>query len=165
VLKAFFQTFETVKGKDVPIPFVFDEKKNPKGLMERGKPYGGGGPIATFVPGVQGEEGEGVLKPLPKSEADQLTIEGELNKLAVNVAMGRSIGGVHWRTDNSRSLILGEALAARVLADITVDANERPVFEFRSFSRRADGNPKKIKIRQGRIYVDDVLVDTNSSAL
>ena len=102
---------------------------------------------------------------LPKAVADKLTIEGELNKLAMNVAMGRSIGGVHWRTDNTRSLTLGEALAARVLADITIDANEKPYFEFRSFSRQPGGNPKKVKIQQGRVYVDGVLVDTNSSAL
>ena len=167
VLKAFFQTFETVGGKDTPIPFVYDAVKNPKGLRERDEPYGDGVPITTYTTGVAAGSGgdEGVRTPLPKSVADKLTIEGELNKLAMNVAMGRSIGGVHWRTDNTRSLTLGEALAARVLADITTDANEKPSFEFRSFSRRADGIPKKVTIRQGRVFVDGVLVDTNSSAL
>ncbi|MEO8604252.1 MAG: hypothetical protein ABI629_16875 [bacterium] len=79
--------------------------------------------------------------------------------------MGRSIGGVHWRTDNARSLVLGEALAAEILADITTDAYERPSFEFRTFARRADGKPKTVHIEEGRIFVDGVLVDTHGSAL
>lgn len=40
-----------------------------------------------------------------------------------------------------------------------------PTFVFRSFSRRMDGEPKKVRITQGRVYVDDVLVDTNNSVL
>ncbi len=38
--------------------------------------------------------------------SDNLTVFGELNKIACNVAMGRSMGGVHFRTDNVRSLRL-----------------------------------------------------------
>ena len=161
VLKAYFKTFETSpKGKVVPVPF--------NTLTERAEPFGPGQTIQSYVTGVDTgphDGDEGVRTPLPKSIADKLTIEGELNKLAMNVAMGRSIGGVHWRTDNTRSLMLGEALAARVLADITTDANEKPSFEFRSFSRHSDGNPKLVTIRQGRAYVDGILVDTNSSSL
>jgi hypothetical protein len=75
------------------------------------------------------------------------------------------MGGVHWRSDNTRSLVLGEALAAEILADITVDSNEKPTFEFRTFARKADGQPKKVTITAGRIYVDGKLVDTHGSAL
>jgi hypothetical protein len=160
VLKAFFKTFDTIKGKDELVLF--------NTLTERDVPYGAGTAIQSYVTGVvsmSGKDNEGTRTLLPKAVSCKLTIEGELNKLAMNVAMGRSIGGVHWRTDNTRSLILGEAIAARVLADITTDANETPFFEFRSFSRRSDGNPKKISVRQGRVYVDGVSVDTNSSAL
>jgi membrane-associated phospholipid phosphatase len=46
-----------------------------------------------------------------------LTVEGELNKLAFNVAFGRNIAGVHWRTDGSASLALGEAVAISILRD------------------------------------------------
>ncbi|MBI1854191.1 MAG: vanadium-dependent haloperoxidase [Planctomycetes bacterium] len=46
-----------------------------------------------------------------------LTVGGELNKLASNVATGRNIAGVHWRTDAARSLKLGEALAISILRD------------------------------------------------
>ncbi len=168
VLKAFFQTIETKGGKDVPIAFIYNKASNPNGLKERSEPFRPKDPIKAWVPGVKvspGMEDEGTLTELAKAVADKLTIEGELNKLAMNVAMGRSIGGVHWRSDNTRSLILGEALAAEILADITTDANEKPSFEFRSFARKADGTPKKVKVDGGRIYVDGVLVDTHGSAL
>lgn len=160
ILKAYFKTFTVnAQGQDVPVLF--------KTLTERAAPYGAGQPIQSYVTGVVGAAGgdEGVRTPLPAAVANKLTIEGELNKLAMNVAMGRSIGGVHWRTDNTRSLVLGEAVAAEILADITTDANERPTFEFRTFARRADGKPKKVTIRQGRIFVDGALVDTHGSAL
>jgi hypothetical protein len=156
VLKAYFQMFKTVGGKDIPLPLST--------LMERSKPYGKGSTFTSYVTGVNAK-GEGTLCKLPDKTAEALTIEGELNKLAANVALGRSMGGVHWRTDNSRSLMLGEALAAQILADITVDLHERPTFVFRSFSRKADGEPKKIVVKEGRIYVDDVQVDSNVSAL
>lgn len=158
ILKAYFQTFETVKGVDCPIPF--------NTLTERCEPFGKGETIIAYETGAPKKKGAAFDRiPVPKVIADQLTIEGELNKLAQNVAMGRSMGGVHWRSDNSRSLILGEGLAAEILADITVDSNEKPTFEFRTFARKADGQPKKITITAGRIYVDGALVDTHGSAL
>ncbi len=160
ILKAFFKTFDTTAQGNV-VPTLF------KTLTERDEPFGAGQPITSYITGVVNAPGgdEGVRTPLPTAVANKLTIEGELNKLAMNVAMGRSMGGVHWRTDNARSLALGEALAAEMLADITTDANERPSFEFRTFSRRSDGEPKRVKITGGRIYVDGILVDTHGSAL
>jgi hypothetical protein len=44
-----------------------------------------------------------------------LTIEGELNKLASNIALGRDIAGVHWRSDGTNSLLLGEQVAIKLL--------------------------------------------------
>lgn len=46
-----------------------------------------------------------------------LTVGGELNKLAYNVANGRNIAGVHWRTDATESLKLGEEVAIRIMRD------------------------------------------------
>lgn len=158
ILKAYFHTFESVKGMDCPIPFST--------LTERSEPYGKGDPIIAYETGASKKKGAALDRiVLDKAVADQLTIEGELNKLAQNVAMGRSMGGVHWRSDNSRSLALGEALAAEILAGITVDANEKPTFEFRTFARKTDGQPKKVTITAGRIYVDGNLVDTHGSAM
>ena len=44
-----------------------------------------------------------------------LTVGGELNKIASNVANGRNMAGVHWRSDSTESLKLGEAVAISVL--------------------------------------------------
>ena len=44
-----------------------------------------------------------------------LTVEGELNKLASNIASGRNIAGVHWRSDAHASLRIGQALAISLL--------------------------------------------------
>ncbi len=69
-------------------------------------------------------------------DAALMTVGGELNKIAGNVAMGRSMGGVHWRTDNTRSLRLGEAIAIEILRKRTMEYAERPVsFTFRTFDR------------------------------
>ncbi len=46
-----------------------------------------------------------------------LTVGGELNKLASNVANGRNIAGVHWRSDSTNSLALGEAIAIQLLTE------------------------------------------------
>jgi hypothetical protein len=65
-----------------------------------------------------------------------LTVGGELNKLASNVAIGRNIAGVHWRSDATESLKLGEELAIRMLREERGCFNE----EFLGFSlTRFDG--------------------------
>jgi hypothetical protein len=57
------------------------------------------------------------LLPYVGSDAGQLTVGGELNKLAANIGIGRNIAGVHWRSDYAESLRLGEAVAISVLKD------------------------------------------------
>ena len=47
-----------------------------------------------------------------------LTIGNELNKLAANVARARDASGVHWRSDGMNALLLGEALAIKILKDL-----------------------------------------------
>jgi hypothetical protein len=53
-----------------------------------------------------------------------LTLGGELNKLAYNVANGRNIAGVHWRTDATESIKLGEEVAIRYLREEKASFNE-----------------------------------------
>jgi hypothetical protein len=55
----------------------------------------------------------------------QLTVRGELNKLASNVATGRDIAGVHWRSDAVESMRIGEALAISILRDQRACYNEK----------------------------------------
>jgi hypothetical protein len=157
VLKAYFAMLETnpTTGQQFPIPLVR--------LLDSDLPYGVKPPMKAYVTGLRNQMWERIE--LGRFETNQLTIEGELNKLAHNVAMGRSMGGVHWRTDNARSLVLGEAIAARILCDITRDVHEQPTFTFRTFARGATGQPKTVVISGGQIQVDGVTLAGTTSAL
>ncbi len=53
-----------------------------------------------------------------------LTVLGELEKLAYNVAIGRNIGGVHWRSDAVASLMLGQEVAVEILRDMKANYPE-----------------------------------------
>jgi hypothetical protein len=58
------------------------------------------------------------LLPYTGGDAGQITVSGELNKLANNVSFGHGIhSGIHWRSDTDSSIKLGEALAISVLQD------------------------------------------------
>lgn len=48
---------------------------------------------------------------------DTLTVRGELNKLASNIALGRNRAGIHYRSDGIEGLRLGESAAIRFLED------------------------------------------------
>lgn len=54
---------------------------------------------------------------VPYTGSENLTVGGELNKIASNVALARNIAGVHWRSDGTESLKLGEAVAISLLRD------------------------------------------------
>ena len=64
------------------------------------------------------------LVPYTGSDAGELTVGGELNKVASNVANGRNIAGVHWRSDANESLKLGEQIAIGILRDQRACYNE-----------------------------------------
>lgn len=61
----------------------------------------------------------------PYRGSASLTVGGELNKLASNIAIGRNIAGVHWRSDATESLKLGEAVAIGLLQDFKGCYNEK----------------------------------------
>ena len=67
-----------------------------------------------------------------------LTVGGELNKLASNIALGRDAAGVHYRSDGIEGIKLGEAIAISILRDTVTLYNE--VFPGFSFTRY-DGTP------------------------
>lgn len=90
----------------------------------------------TAIPGftiMQPSEDGFSLVPYEGSDADQLTIGGEMNKLAANIAMGRNHAAVHWRHDYQDSLPLGEAVAISMLSDMAHNWNEN--FEGFSFTK------------------------------
>jgi hypothetical protein len=65
------------------------------------------------------------LSLVPYRGSEALTVGNELNKVAADVAIGRNIGGVHWRSDAWESLKFGEAVAISVLQDQKDCWNER----------------------------------------
>jgi hypothetical protein len=65
------------------------------------------------------------LVPYTGSDAGQLTVNGELNKLGHNVTFGHGIhAGIHWRSDSDTALMLGEAVALSFLRDRAKTYNE-----------------------------------------
>lgn len=62
-----------------------------------------------------------------------LTVGGELNKIAANIAIGRNMAGVHWRTDYIESIRLGEAIAIGILQEQRATFNESHFFTLTKF--------------------------------
>ena len=98
-----------------------------------------------YPPVVPNDEGT-ALQAYTGPGAGMLTIEGELNKVAANIAIGRNMAGVHWRSDYTESVRLGEKVALCILRDQSRDYNEKNwSFTLRTF----DG--KKVTVREGQV--------------
>jgi hypothetical protein len=70
-----------------------------------------------------------------------LTVGGEVNKLAFNIAMGRNFAGIHYRSDAEVGFRLGEDVAIAMLQDLVRTYNE----DFSGFQfTRIDGTPVTI---------------------
>lgn len=54
----------------------------------------------------------------------KLTVGDELNKLAANISIGRNMAGVHWRTDYTDSIKLGETVAIELMREQKLSFNE-----------------------------------------
>jgi hypothetical protein len=75
------------------------------------------------------------LVPYTGSDAGQITVGGELNKLASNVGIARDIAGVHWRSDYAQSQLLGEAVAIDLLQEVINGYPEQgQYFQFTKFN-------------------------------
>jgi hypothetical protein len=51
-------------------------------------------------------------------QGEALTVGGELDKLASNIAHGRDGAGVHWRTDCQEGMKIGEKISIEILRDL-----------------------------------------------
>jgi membrane-associated phospholipid phosphatase len=69
--------------------------------------------------------------------ANDLTAADELNKVAANIAIGRNMAGVHWRSDFTQSLLLGEAIAIGILEEQKLCYNETGKFTVTKFDGTA----------------------------
>lgn len=61
---------------------------------------------------------------LTRYNGPELTVAGELDKLAENIALGRNFAGIHWRSDGVEGLQFGEAVAIQVLREMKLTSNE-----------------------------------------
>jgi hypothetical protein len=74
------------------------------------------------------------LEPYRGPDRDELTVGGEINKLAWSVAIGRNFGGVHYRSDAEQSILLGEKVAISLLEDRAETFTESGAFNFTKFN-------------------------------
>jgi hypothetical protein len=74
------------------------------------------------------------LEPYRGPDRDELTVGGEINKLAWNIAIGRDFAGVHYRTDAIQSLLLGERIAIEFLEQRKETWLESGSFTFTKFN-------------------------------
>jgi hypothetical protein len=79
---------------------------------------------ATIPASVPNAAGDGLV-PYTGPGAGGLTIGGELNKVAANISIGRNMAGVHWRSDYTESLRLGERVALHILRRQRKDYHEK----------------------------------------
>ncbi len=86
------------------------------------------------------------LVPYTGADAGQMTVGGELNKLAGNISLFRDGAGVHWRSDYTQSVLLGEAVAIRMLQEMSLGFNEKD-----GFFRLTKLNGQTIQIEDGRV--------------
>lgn len=102
----------TVAGACVTILKAFFDHKHPLNMA--------GNDATAFVPKPDGSS----LITVPVVDG-RLTVEGELNKLASNIAIGRDWAGVHYFTDYIESLRMGEQIAIGILEEqkLTYDEN------------------------------------------
>jgi hypothetical protein len=67
-----------------------------------------------------------------------LTVGGELDKLASNIAIARNHAGVHYRADGDEGLLLGEQVALKILQDWVYTYNEQGFTGFELTLRNGD---------------------------
>jgi hypothetical protein len=72
--------------------------------------------VYVYVPSADGKYLVKARKQMP------LSVGGELNKLASNIATFRELAGVHWKSDGVQGILLGEQIALKLLLEQTSSA-------------------------------------------
>ena len=110
MLKAFFEMFEDC------------DSHQERALCDKdGKPI-------VYVPNADGSR-------LVKDQKfkGKLTIQGELDKLAANISIGRNMAGVHYYSDYYDSLRMGERIAVGILMEQAPTYGDGMQTSFKSF--------------------------------
>ncbi|QPH52294.1 hypothetical protein [Pontivivens ytuae] len=115
VLKAFFEMSDGSPGEPgVGRPLTLERAKTDETLWTR-KTMAGFGLDNVYVADDANQRLS--LKPSDHYTPADITMEGELNKLAANVSIGRNFAGVHFYTDYYDSLRLGERIAIGIMQE------------------------------------------------
>ncbi|PZD72660.1 hypothetical protein C1752_03496 [Acaryochloris thomasi RCC1774] len=114
----------TVAGACVTILKAFF--KHDYNLVEPGRKDDNGKPFQDQAYEANPSTGGRSLCPVHLSKP--LTVEGELNKLASNISIGRNMAGVHYFSDYIESLRLGELIALGILEEqaLTYNSHQFP---------------------------------------
>lgn len=150
----------TVAGACVTALKAFFEMYGPDGRTELAWPLAAGD-----GPGGAGRYGFGDVwvgdgDHLEPADGDpELTVQGELDKLAANVAIARNVAGVHYYTDYFASVRQGERLTVSVLEDQAALYNEPMSMSFTSF----DGDRVRVRGHGGTSSVS--VVDRDGHAV
>jgi hypothetical protein len=83
----------------------------------------------AYIPSKDGTK----LERFSGSDKDELTVGGELNKLAGNVGLGRNFAGVHYWSDFYESILLSEMVAIELLRQEII-YQEKHTFNFTKFN-------------------------------
>ena len=119
----------TVAGACVTVlKALFDTDTPIESLIKKAKKAGGGTWVVS-QPSLDGAD----LVPYP-GVAAAMTVGSELDKLAANIGIARDFAGVHWRSDYSASLHLGEQVALHFLRETAMTYNEDVFFTFTRFN-------------------------------
>jgi len=112
ILKAFYMLRATSEQGWIPVPYG-PEVYEPDATADSGDQQSDN--VRSWGRRLRRLSTEEVLD--EKGDAVQLTVEGELNKLAANISIGRNMAGVHYYTDYYDSLRLGERIAVGILEE------------------------------------------------
>jgi hypothetical protein len=117
------------------------------------------------LPVLQVESGGEKLRDISATDSaiadEPVTIAGELNKLAANIAIGRNMAGVHFYTDYYESLRMGERVSTGILIEHMMMKDEPVEMTFTSF----DGDYVHLSKAGGGTEVDTVITDSQGSSV
>ena len=88
---------------------------------------------SPVIPNADGTE----LIPYNGSDAELMTVESELDKLASNISIGRNFAGIHYRSDYWYALKLGELVAIRFLRRQIDVLRENNTYSLTKFNGKA----------------------------
>lgn len=154
ILKAFFEMFEDASGEPTlksdkhwqERKFVSLYGKTPK---DRDDAVGEKVTSGIFAPNSTGSK----IEQQKGSDLSSISVMGELDKLAANIAIGRDMAGVHYYTDYYESLRMGERMAVGILQEQMLTYPEKVTMRLKTFdgermiiSGNGDGVTSKVKV-------------------